>query len=751
MKELEWNFETEQNGETTPDDKKSLNINAHATPCETKIVDSSETQNSDCLPDGIGISIIPVASNKKPFRPWAEYQSNIAPISLWHSHYINQGTVGIITGRVSGNLECIDIDLKNDPKKTIITEFNALIPDELLGRLLIQSTPSGGLHYIYRCNEACIEGNLKLALHSDRTVILETRGEAGYFCTSKVNNKILRGKFDLETLVVDIPVITAEERNFLLESARCLTRYFPSPVKETKNNKSFSYKEPAINEFNDKYSVLDLFQKHNWSVVNEDDEKYYLLRDGSSASHSGYYFKATKTFFCFSTSTEFKTEKPYNHFQVLQALEGKGDFKTTLRLLKSYGYEVSAKPDKIGADEIAEYLNSKGVRYDSFIQDLTLNGKIIEEMDYNTVFINLKKHFEKEIPRTRFEETIKSHYVQTINPIQDFIKANSDRQPLGTFEKWLDCMELKNESIDKTILLKYLKKWYVGMIAQALDGEYPNEFFLTLISTEQGLGKTTFLRKYTLPKELQGYLKEHALSFDDDFKVLMSQALLIVDDEMDGRTYEADKTFKTVLSNKELTMRRKYDRRISTIKRRCSFAGSGNNLFVVREQQNRRILPVEVKKFHFDRLLELDLVDLFIEAYNLYKDGFEYSYQREDMITLKQLYDDYVQKSDVDLILDEYINKPNDSTDLYYISNLDIVMCLTNRFPMFGKRINIVTIGKQMAERGFETTRRGEKRKSCYAVSKDSIILHYLDNDSQSWRINYGDFVGEDNLLKSKK
>jgi len=726
--EIEWEFNS-SNQSTTNNSVESVNTNDQE----------------------FGLSIIPVALTKIPIiKSWSEYQSNIAPILLWHSHYVKQGTVGIITGKISGNLECIDIDIKNDPKKTIIDEFNSLIPEELLGRLIVQSTPSGGLHYIYRCNEAKIDGNLKLALHSDKTVILETRGEGGYFCTSKINNNIMRGKFNLETLDIDIPVITAEERNFLLESARSLTRHFPKvnntstkdSVNVSKNDKPFSYKEPAINEFNDKYLILDLFQKHNWSVVNEDDEKYYLLREGSSASHSGYYFKATKTFFCFSTSTEFKTEKPYNHFQVLQALEGKDDYKTTLRLLKSYGFEVETKPDKVGADEIAEYLNNLGVRYDSFIQDLTLDGRIIEELDYNTVYINLKKHFDKEIPRTRFEETIKSHYVKTINPIQDFIEANKDRKPIGTFEKWLDCLTLKNNSIDKEIVLHFLKKWYVGMVAQALDGEFPNEFFLTLLSTEQGLGKTTFLRKYTIPKELHGYRKEHSLSFDDDFKVLMSQALLIVDDEMDGRTYEADKTFKTILSNKELTMRRKYDRRISTIKRRCSFAGSGNNLYVVREQQNRRIIPIEVKEFSFEKLAAIDLVDLFMEAYNLYKDGYQYSYQRDDMQALKQLYDDYIQKSDVDLILDEYVKKPDNNADLYYVSSLDIVMCLTNKFPAFIKRINVVTIGKQMAERGFDVVRKGEKRKSCYAISKESLILRYLDSDSQSWRLNFGDIVG---------
>ena len=646
-------------------------------------------KNTDIDTQDIGLSIIPVASNKIPFESWAKYQSKISPVSYWHPHFKSQGTIGIITGKISGNLECIDIDIKNDPQKTIIKDFANLIPEELRSRLIIQTTPSGGQHYIYRCPEGIIDKNLKLALHTDKTVILETREESGYFCTSKINNIIMQGKFDLENLDVEIPIITPKERDFLLQTARSLNRYFPTRNTTSKNDKQFVYSEPAINDFNNNYDIIELFAKHGWTVVKEDDEKYFLLRDGSSAQHSGYYNKVSKTFTCFSTSTDFTPEKPYNNFQILQTMEGKEDYKTTLRLLPSLGFPISMKSDKVTADAIAEYLNGLGIKYDSFIQDLTLDGKIIEEMDNNTIYINLKKHFEKEIPRTRFEEIIKSHYINTINPILDFIEANKHRDPEGTFEKWLDCIVLRNRAIDKTIVLHFLKKWYVGMIAQALDGEYPNEFFLTLLSVEPGIGKTTMLRNYTLPKELQVYRKEHSLSFDDDFKVLMAQALLIVDDEMDSRTYEMDKTFKTVLSTKELTTRRKYDRRISTIKRRCSFAGSGNNLSVVRELQNRRVVPIEIERIDKEKLAQVDLNDLFMEAYNLFAKGFKYSFQYEDLNLLKQLYEDYILKSDVDLIFDEYVQQPENIGDIFHITNLDLVSTLTNEFPQFIKRINV--------------------------------------------------------------
>ena len=626
---------------------------------------------------------------------------------------------------MSTNSEIIDIDVKNDPTKTIWEDYKALIPKELFDKLIVQTTPNQGFHLIYRCPDATIEKNQKLALHTDQKVIIETRGEGGYFCTHTINNKVLQGTFDLRNLNVDILVITPQERSQLLEIARSLTRYLPK-----KPQKAFSYSIKAINDFNEQFNVIEVFEKHDWQVVKDDGEKIYLLRSGSLASHSGYYFKDTKTFFCFSTSTEFAAGKPYNNFQVLQVLEGKNDYKTTIRLLPELGYPVEGTKEKVTSDDIIDYLNGIGLRYDAFIQDLTFNGEVVEERAYNTIFIDLKNHFGKEIARTRFEEVAKSDKITEVHPVRDYIEANKHRKSEGTFEQWFGCLTLKNQNVKAADLLHFVKKWYVGLIAQALDGEYPNEIFLTLLSVEQGIGKTTFLRKYTLPEALQGYRVEHSLSFDDDFKVLMGQSLLVIDDEMDGRTFEQGQTFKNIISNKYQTLRRKYDRRISTIQRRCSFAGSGNNLFVVRDKLDRRILPIEIAKIDHQKLSEVDLDDLFMEAYNLYIEGFPYSFQSSDKNLLNALYEDYIQQSDVDLILDDYLELPADEADKHYISNLELVSTLISIFPHFSKRINVPTIGRQMNDRGFEKTRTGKKRISTYVISKRSKLIEHTGDQS---------------------
>ena len=673
----------------------------------------------------IRLSIIPVSTQKTPFRPWVEYQKTIAPFDEWHNHFVKDGTVGIICGKISGNLEIIDIDTKNDPNKTIDKDYLDLIPEELRNRLIIQTTPNNGLHLIYRCPDVEIEGNQKLALHSNGEVVIETRGEGGYVCTSKTRNKIIQGKFNLEMSDFEIPILTPEEREFLLDSARSLTRFFATP-KNTKNGQPYRHKEPAINKFNEEFNIIELFTKHGWSIENEDEEKIYLLRPGSSsAAHSGYYFIETKTFFCFSTSTPFSTEKPYNHFQILQIIEGNGNYRTTLNLLPSYGFPLSNQAnqrDRISPDEIAEYLNNAGVRYDTFVQDLTLNGDLIEEIKYNTLYIDLKKHFDREIARTKFEEIIKSDYIIKYNAVLDFIEKNKHRQPSGMFEKWLDCIILKNKLVNREYVLHFLRKWYVGMIAQALGSDFANEFFLAFLSIVQGIGKTTFLRKYVLPEELQVYVAEHSLTFNDDFKVIMGQSLLVIDDEMDGRSYDSAQTFKNILSNKFLTTRRKYDRRISKIKRNCSFAGSGNNLNVIRESQNRRIIPIEVKDFDRQKLKNLDLNDLFIEAYHLFINGFQYSYQADDNEKLLNIYEDYIQKSDVELIVEEYIDAPTTEDDGIFISALEIVESLLNIFPKFTKRINVVSIGRLLNEKGINSIRRGKNKTTGYVIHSKSKI-----------------------------
>jgi predicted P-loop ATPase len=668
----------------------------------------------------VGLSIIEVNKNKTPKGSWKEFQSKESPVENWYNHYLNDGYVGIITGQISENYEVIDIDSKNDPTNKITNDYINLIPQELFAKLQVVKTPNGGIHFRYRCPNAVIEKNQILAKHTDGAVLIETRGEGGYVCHHITDYKVVQGDFDLVRMQYSIPEIKPEERELLLTTARSLDRMV-SLAKEP-----FQYKEFAINKFNEEYDGVDLLTKNGWSSVEENNERILLLRPGSMAHHSGAYFTKSKVFFCFSTSTVFNVGKPYNNYQILQAVEGITDYRQTLSLLAYMGYPSETKAaskNKISDKEIASFLNESGIRYNTFIQEVTHNEKVLEELDNNTIFIQLCEHFQKEVSRQKFENVIKSHLITKEDPIQDFIEKYKSRKPVNAISKWVNCLKLKNENVPIDVVTYFVQKWYVGLIAQCLDGEYPNEFFLAILSTKQGVGKTTLLRKYTIPQELQAYRKEVSISDDEDFKLIMSQALLIIDDEMDGRTLNEDKTFKAILSRKELPLRRKYDRRISNLNRRCSFAGCGNQVNVVRERQNRRIIPIEIESIYYKKVNQIDPIDMFMEAYHLFKSGFRYSYDGSDAEKINQLAGDYFLKTDLDEIIDDCIINPINDEDVFQIAAISLVNALLYKYPTFTKKVNTILVGKILADRGIETKRKGSNKQTVYSISKRSNII----------------------------
>lgn len=120
---------------------------------------------------GAGLSVIPCnPETKRPTVAWKPYQEK--PIS--DARQYQWPGIAIICGSVSGNLECLDFDFK----AAWFDDWKALVKNEgedILDRLLIQKTQSGGKHIVYRCAEP-ITGNTKLASDQGGQCYIESRG-----------------------------------------------------------------------------------------------------------------------------------------------------------------------------------------------------------------------------------------------------------------------------------------------------------------------------------------------------------------------------------------------------------------------------------------------------------------------------------------------------------------------------------------------------------------------------------------------
>ena len=188
-----------------------------------------------------GLSVLPVLPQRKcPAVPrWSPYQKQLPAIQEVVDWFARQPDgLCLICGAVSGNLELIDFDLAGEAFQAWHQAVEQTDPS-LLARLVIEQSPSGGWHVVYRC-QTPVCGNLKLAQRRQpadgpdelvvagkayrprqdadgrwhvQLTLIETRGEGGLFLRPTPGYELLQGDF------ADLPVLTEAERELLLEAA----------------------------------------------------------------------------------------------------------------------------------------------------------------------------------------------------------------------------------------------------------------------------------------------------------------------------------------------------------------------------------------------------------------------------------------------------------------------------------------------------------------------------------------------------
>jgi hypothetical protein len=315
-----------------------------------------------------GLSVLPANVQLKfaALPQWKAYQRRL-PTEAQVQEWFANGAAGlcIVTGAVSGNLEMIDFDLQAQLFEPWRMRVQQAAPD-LLSRLTIETSQSGGRHVIYRCDSQ-ICGNLKLAQRKlclpsgDEVVIggktcrprqdkegnwsviltlIETRGQGGLFlCAPTPGYTLVQGD------LTNLPVLSAQEREFLLEAAWSLNEYIPEPERLPQATGPTDSLRPG-DDYNARGDVSALLQSHGWSCVKGGDNEYWR-RPGRTVGWSA--TLKDKVFYVWSANAHpFEPEKAYAPFTVYALLEHGGDFRKAAAELSKHGY--GQKPEIHTAD-----------------------------------------------------------------------------------------------------------------------------------------------------------------------------------------------------------------------------------------------------------------------------------------------------------------------------------------------------------------------------------------------------------------
>jgi hypothetical protein len=277
-----------------------------------------------------GLSVLPAKRlAKRPSLPgWKNFQLRIPQerqVVEWFSK--PEDAICVVTGQVSGNLEMLDFDRGGDRFEA----WKEQIPLELLARLVIESSQSGGKHVIYRCSEP-INGNMKLAMgfrDGAMVTLIETRGEGGLFlCAPTLGYSLEQGS------LTEIPVLTPQEREILLETAWSLNEYLPTA--DVPADSQFVPENRPGDDFNNRGDIRALLIKHGWTLVKKAENELWR-RPGKANGWSA--SLKDKSFYVFSgNAAPLEPNRAYSPFAVYAWLEHRGDFERAARMLRQEGF-----------------------------------------------------------------------------------------------------------------------------------------------------------------------------------------------------------------------------------------------------------------------------------------------------------------------------------------------------------------------------------------------------------------------------
>jgi len=291
-----------------------------------------------------GVSIIPVYdSGEQAKRPaihaWKRYQSEIISKSDLYTAIETSGThaLAIIAGAVSGNLEVIDIDVKNwyGIDALLFQAIQTLYP-ELWARLRIHKSPSGGYHIIYRIENHAPGGNAKLCFKAEtKGAAIETRGEGGYVLAPPAAGYSV-------FLENPIPVITWAERCSLFAICEGFSEKQQQAPRQATGSKAVDtmYSENPFEHYNGSAEGANVLAEMGWTFLKETTLfAYYERPNQTERNRIGASFNKEKhCFYIFTSSTALENDRGYNPATVLSILKYNGDHKDTFKYLIGAGF-----------------------------------------------------------------------------------------------------------------------------------------------------------------------------------------------------------------------------------------------------------------------------------------------------------------------------------------------------------------------------------------------------------------------------
>ena len=287
-----------------------------------------------------------------------------------------------------------------------------------------------------------------------------------------------------------------------------------------------------------------------------------------------------------------------------------------------------------------------------------------------------------------------------------FLKES--QSPFGAIRELATTVRVKGGEQEQMLWYRYLKKWLVSMVASWLSDDAVNNVILVLIG-EQGAFKTTWFN-YLLPPELRRYFytKTNANRMSKDDLLTLAQYGLVCCEELDTMRPAELNQLKAVVTMPSIDERAAYAHFHEHRKHIASFCGTGNNpQFLSDPTGNRRWLPFEVESIISPRDNPFDYDAIYAEAYTLYKCGFRYWFEKDEIQELNRHNRKFETPRLEQELVDLYFRRPGPEEVGEFMS---VARALQIISAGISQKLSAVYTGRAFSELGFNRVRTKRSR-----------------------------------------
>ena len=257
------------------------------------------------------------------------------------------------------------------------------------------------------------------------------------------------------------------------------------------------------------------------------------------------------------------------------------------------------------------------------------------DYDMNSIIRKIDAEQDLQVSESMYVSIVKSDFTPQFHPIKHYffhyLPEHYPDEKTGFIEQLAATVTVPNP----TEFYLSLKRWLVASVANGLTEKECQNHTCLVFTGGMGIFKTTWLSNLCPPQLAPDMIYtgkiDLSLSNKDTFTLLGIKFIINLDDQLRNLMKKDSETMKTLITHPEISIRRPFSKFHETIPRVGNFLASINGEEFLAENENRRFLPFRVRAIDIAATKQIDMNEVWLEAYNLWKSGYKYWWDRNEL------------------------------------------------------------------------------------------------------------------------